>query len=107
MKGKQFKTWKIDEIAYNFIRKHQGEQNKVTGAEVLAEVRSHGYDLTNIRQVIDRIMRERHAPICSAGRGGYWWAASRADIEIAIADAEAREKAFRARAKFFRSFLFD
>lgn len=107
MNHKQYKIYKIDEIVYEFIRNHRGERNKVTGAQVLAEVKSHGYDLNNVRQVIDRVMRERHAPICSAGRGGYWWAASRADIEIAIADAEAREKAFRERAKFFRSFLFD
>lgn len=107
MRTKSKKTWEMDSAAIEFLREHKGKENKVSANMLKKHLRSLGYDVKDPRCIIIRVMQERNAPICSAGRGGYWWAASREDIETAISDAESRIAAYKERIKFYESFILD
>lgn len=102
-------VWEQDECVFEFLRRHKGESNKVTQKQIARHLRDNGFVLNDlsVSAIVGRIMEERNAPICSAGRGGYWWAASREDIDTAIADAESRIAAYKERIKFYESFILD
>lgn len=87
---KAIEVFKRDNLLLEFIKAHKGKANFVTSKEVGKFLAENGYKVLNVGTVITKIMYERNAPICFLNSKGYYWATSREEIEITIADMKSR-----------------
>ena len=108
-RGTAYDAFKRDNLLLEFIRQHRGEANLVSSREVRSFLNEHGYQMArySIGNVITRVMYERNAPICYSSSKGYYWAASRTEIEKTIADMKARQESLQEHIDHLRGFIVD
>ena len=106
-RGKSYNTFKRDTILFNWLREHKGEANKVTSLEVQMFLEDNGYKINknNVGTLINKIMYERHAPICYSNSTGYYWATSREELEKTIADLDSRRKSLQEHIDHLKGFM--
>jgi hypothetical protein len=106
-RGKSYNVFKRDTLLFNWLREHKGEENVVSSSEIKDFLNSNGYSSikNNVGQIVDRIMYERHAPICFSNGKGYYWAAKREELEKTIADLEGRRNALQEHIDHLKGFM--
>jgi hypothetical protein len=107
---KQTDSIKRDACILNFLKEHRGNENAVHSADIIKHLDSCGFTVTgsnNLRPIIRRIMYEYNAPICHKTWGGYYWAKTREDVLIAIADLESRIESLTKHAEHLKNFIID
>lgn len=100
---------KRDDALINYLYNHKGVENCVSSKEIAEYITAQGYPLkiNTVHGVVARLVTEKHLPVCSYNANGYYWAASKNDIKIAIADLESRINAMQERANALKAFLFE
>lgn len=108
-RGKSFNVFKRDTLLLEFMKKHKGEENRVTSHEIQRFLSDNGYSIkrNNVGALVNKIMYERHAPICFSNVKGYYWATKREEIEKTIADMQSRIAALTEHIDHLRGFIID
>lgn len=106
-KRKSYDVFKRDTLLLEFMREHKGRENIVTSHEVQKFLSDHGYSINrnNVGSLINKIMYERNAPICYSNVKGYYWAQTKEEIEIAIADMEMRIASLKNHIQHLKNFI--
>ena len=102
-------TMARDNVLAEYLYNHKGVQNCVSSKEIAEYITAQGYPLkiNTVHGIVTRLVMEKHLPVCSYNANGYYWAASKNDIKIAIADLESRINAMQERANALKAFLFE
>ena len=81
---------KRNDLLVDLLSKHRGVANSISAKEIMQYMGEHGYHTSNnaLRRLITQVKLERTLPICYKRGYGYFWASSRADIEVTIKDLE-------------------
>lgn len=100
-------TFKRDTLLFNWLREHKGEQNRVTSHEIQEFLSDNGYSIkrNNVGSLVNKIMIERHAPICFSNVKGYYWATSREELNRTIADLESRRNSLQEHIDHLKGFM--
>lgn len=98
-----------DSMLLEFMKKHKGEDNRVSSHEVKEFLKENGYYVkrNNVGTLINRIMYEFNAPICFSNVKGYYWAKTREEIGKTIADMEMRRASLQEHIDHLKSFIID
>lgn len=88
---------KRDNLLVAYLLEHKGVENAVSRHEIARFIRSKGYPQSpdTVHGIIQRLLRERHLPICSLNRKGYFWAKSKSDILGCISSLNSRINALQ------------
>lgn len=81
-----YEQFKRDTAVLNVIKEHKGKENSISAKDLVKEVISKGYEMTvtNCGHIVERLIFERHVPICSIKYHGYYWAETTKDIEDCV-----------------------
>lgn len=98
-----------DNLLTSYLFDHKGAENAVTKHEVARYLEEQGYPqkVGCVGELIRRIAVQRHLPICAKNARGYFWAASKDDLQAYIADLERRAAALTKHANRLKSFIFE
>jgi predicted transcriptional regulator len=98
-----------DNVLIDFLYTHKGAENRVSSNEIAEYLTAQGYPqkANSVHMLMTRLLMKKHVPICSLNCKGYYWAASKNDIKIAIADLESRINAIQEHADALKAFLFE
>ena len=79
-------VYKRDNLIVDIISKHIGHENGIHGSEIHKILSENGYSIKRniIRNVIERIRRERHLPIWYKKGCGYFWLGKAEEVKEAI-----------------------
>lgn len=104
---KKYDVFKRDSLLLEFMKKHKGLENRVTSNEIKSFLEDNGYSIkqNNVGTLMNKIMYERNAPICYANTTGYYWAKTRAEIEITIEDMEKRRASLQEHIDHLKNFI--
>lgn len=106
---KHYDVFKRDTLVLEFLKKHKGEENRVTSYDIQKFLSDNGYSIkrNNVGTLVNKIMYERNAPICYSNTKGYYWAKTRSEIEKTIADMVMRQKSFQEHIDHLKNFIVD
>lgn len=106
-RGKSYDTFKRDTLLFNWLREHKGEANRVTSYEIQSFLAENGYSIkrNNVGSLVNKIMFNRHAPICFSNSNGYYWATTREELEKTIADLESRRNSLQEHIDHLKGFM--
>lgn len=87
---------------------HKGRENSISAKDLAKKLSELGYDTSAnaARATVNKIMYERHTPICFANAKGYYLPTCKADIEAVITDLTQRANEITKHAEFLKSFIF-
>ena len=106
---KHYDVFKRDTLVLEFLKKHKGEENRVTSYDIQKFLSDNGYSIkrNNVGTLVNKIMYERNAPICYSNTKGYYWAKTRSEIEKTIADMVMRQKSLQEHIDHLKNFIVD
>lgn len=83
---------KRDNILVEYLYNHKGAENAASKHDIASYLEAQGYkqNIGTVAGLIHRITKERYLPICSINSNGYYWPASKAELQATIADLESR-----------------
>lgn len=98
---------KRDNLLVEFLLNHKGQENAVNRYDIADFLTSKGFlqSASTVHGVIAKIIEERHLPICSLNGKGYFWAKSKDDILVSIAELESRIEALKEHISFLENFI--
>lgn len=81
-----------DNILVEYLCNHKGAENAASKHDIASYLEAQGYQQNTkcVGELIGRIAKQRHLPICSINGKGYYWPASKAELQATIADLESR-----------------
>ena len=73
---------KRDNLLVEFLIDNKGRENAVSKYIIADYLTDNGYPQSagTVHAIIERLIQERHLPICSINRKGYYLAKTKADI---------------------------
>ena len=91
----------------NIIFQHKGKENAIGTKELVSLLSEKGYTVKpdQVHSIIGSIIADRHIPICSLNRRGYYWAISKQDIQFAIDDLQKKINGLQERIDLMKSFI--
>ena len=100
---------KRNDLLVAFISQHRGKENGISAKEILSYLNEHGFSITHdgLRSLITKLKYERTLPICYRRGEGYFWAKTRADIEVTIKDLESMVRSMQEHIEHLRKFIID
>lgn len=106
-RGKSLDTFRRDTLIFNWLREHKGKNNAVTSYDIQNFLGENGYSVkrNNVGSLVNKIMYDRHAPICFVNGKGYYWATTRDELQTTIADLEARRNALQEHIEHLKGFM--
>ena len=109
MKVKAIDVYKKDSLLVEFLKNHRGEENLVSGGEIVKFMEENGYKVNRVGVgvLVNRVMYQRNAPICFTNGKGYYWAKNRAEIEKTIADLDSRRSSLQEHIDHLKGFIID
>ena len=105
----RIETFKRDNLLVDMIFQHKGKENAIGTKELVLALSERGYKMKadRLHTVIKKITFERHIPICSVGHSGYYWATSKQDIQLAVADLQEKIIGLQERIDLLKSFIYE
>ncbi len=104
-RGKIYDVFKRDTLLFNFLREHKGKENIVSSADIENFLAENGYSHKKVSAIVQKIMYEFNAPICSVNTKGYYWATSRDELLNTIEDLESRICSLQAHINHLKGFM--
>jgi hypothetical protein len=98
-----------DNILADYLFNHKGAENAVPKHEIAEYLAAQGYPTKDysVGNLVRRIAEQRHLPICAINGKGYFWAASKADVQATIADLESRMAALAEHRDRLKAFVLE
>ena len=99
--------FKMDMKTLEFLRANKGKENIKSRKDIKKFLDAEGYSLSegSVPMLVDRIRVRFNAPICFINSKGYFYAASREEIQETIDDLERRRVALQEHIDFLKSFM--
>ena len=109
MKFKQVDTFVRDNALVDIIFNHKGKNNAIGTDELVKELERKGFKINKelVHGIVKRVTMERHLPICSIVRTGYYWATNKEDIMFAIDHFKSKIEGLQKRIDLLNSFIID
>jgi hypothetical protein len=106
---KRTETVKRDNLLVEYLLEHKGRKNAVTRYDIAEYLTDNGYPQSagTVHGIIERLIKERQLPICSANRKGYYWAKTKADILLSIDELQSRITAMQEHIEHLKNFIME
>ena len=106
---KQSETVKRDNLLVAFLIDNKGRENALSKYIIADYLTANGYTQKahTVHGIIERLIRERHLPICSANGKGYYWAKTKADILASIDELQSRIVAMQEHIEHLKNFIME
>lgn len=103
----RIETFKRDNAVVDIIFSHKGIENAIGTKELVLALSERGFKerADFIHSIIQKIVYDRHIPICSAVHRGYYWASSKQDIMIAVDELQEKICGLQERIDLLKSFI--
>lgn len=104
---KHIDAFKRDNLLVDIIFQHKGKENAIGTQELASALNERGYKTRHehIHHLVNRVVYERHLPICAVGHCGYYWATSKQDIQLAIDELQGKIQGLQERIDLLKSFI--
>ena len=102
-------SFRRDNAVVDVIFRHKGKDNAIGTRELVDALNEMGWDerVEQIHTIVGRIVCERRLPICSIAHRGYYWGASKRDIQDAINDLQNKVNGLQERIDLLKSFIIE
>lgn len=106
---KHIDAFKRDNALVDIIFQHKGKENAIGTSDIVRELQERGYTSSkeSIHTLVGKIVESRKIPVCSVQGAGYYWAASKEDIQSSIEDLKAKIRGLQARCDILQSFIYE
>lgn len=106
---KHIDAFKRDNALVDIIFQHKGKENAIGTRELIREMEKIGYAVSyeHVHVFVNRAVYERHIPVCSTAKSGYYWATCKNDILLAIDDLQGKISGLQDRVDFLKSFTIE
>lgn len=106
---KRTETVKRDNLLVEYLLEHKGRENSVSRYDIAEYLTANGYEQKShtVHGLIERIINERHLPICSINGKGYYWAKTKADIMASIDELQSRITAMTEHIEHLKNFIME
>lgn len=103
----RYKTTKRDNILIDYILEHKGKENALTKYDIAKYLTEKGFSTKpkTVHCIVSRLMFERHLPICSLNKKGYYWAKNKDDIIACIDNLKLRIDGLNEHIKHLENFI--
>ena len=106
---KRTETVKRDNLLVEYLLEHKGRENAVSRYDIANYLEEKGYtkNAETVHGLIERIIKQRHLPICSVNGKGYYWAKTKADILGCIEEMQGRITALQEHIEHLKNFIME
>ena len=106
---KRTETIKRDNLVVEFLIDNKGRENALSKYIIADYLTENGYPqrADTVHGIIERLIRERHLPICSINGKGYYWAKTKADILASIDEFQSRITAMQEHIEHLKNFIME
>jgi hypothetical protein len=106
---KRTETVKRDNLLVEYLLDHKGREKAVSRHDIADYLTANGYPqrADTVHGIIERLIRERHLPICSLNGKGYYWAKNKADILFCIEEMQSRIGALNEHIEHLKNFIME
>lgn len=106
---KRTETVKRDNLLVEYLLEHKGRENAVSRYDIAEYLTENGYKqkARTVHGIIERLIRERHLPICSINGKGYYWAKTKAYILASIDELQSRITAMQEHIEHLKNFIME
>ena len=106
---KRTETVKRDNLLVEYLLEHKGRENAVSRHDIAEYLTANGYPKKpdTAHGIIERLIRERHLPICSINGKGYYLAKTKADILASIDELQSRITAMQEHIEHLKNFIME
>jgi hypothetical protein len=106
---KRTETVKRDNLLVEHLLDHKGRENAVSRHDIAEYLTANNYPqkAQTVHGIIERLIRERHLPICSINGKGYFWAKTKADILASIDELQSRITAMQEHIEHLKNFIME
>lgn len=106
---KRTETVKRDNLLVEYLLGHKGREKAVSRHDIAEYLTAIGYEqkAVTVHGIIERLIRERHLPICSINGKGYFWAKTKADILASIDELQSRITAMQEHIEHLKNFIME
>ena len=100
---------KRDNLLVEYLLEHKGREKAVSRHDITEYLTANGYPQSagTVHGIIERLIQERHLPICSANKKGYYWAKTKADILASIDELQSRITAMQEHIEHLKNFIME
>ena len=100
---------KRDNLLVEFLIDNKGRENAVSKYIIADYLTDNGYPQSagTVHAIIERLIQERHLPICSINRKGYYLAKTKADILASIDELQSRITAMQEHIEHLKNFIME
>ena len=104
---KRIETFRRDNLLVDIIFQHKGKENAIGTKQLVLALNDRGYKVSaeGIHGIITRVVFDRHLPICSLVRHGYYWGTSKRDIQVAVDELQDKINGLQERIDLLKSFI--
>lgn len=104
---KKLITIERDDLLVEVLKAHKGRDNALSSRDIARMLSDNGFPTLSesVHGIVATVMFERHLPICSLSRKGYYWGITEEDITMAIEDLMGKADSLVARAKHLEGFI--
>ena len=103
----RYDSFKMNMKTLEFLRANKGKENIKSRKDIKKFLDAEGYSLSegSVPILVERVRVRFNAPICFINSKGYFYAASREEIQDTVDDLERRRAALKEHVEFLKSFM--
>lgn len=100
-------TLRRDNLLVDILFQHKGKENAISTKELQRTLSERGYKVQFdcVHSIVKRIVFERHLPICALVHKGYYWGATKQDLQSCIDALQEKMNGLQERIDLLKSFI--